>query len=98
MRRILVAGNWKMNGSKDMVETLLGGLLAQADDGGAVDMAVFPPFPYLGQVQKLLDGSSSAWGAQNLNPLPGGAHTGEVAEQFSRVEHLENLNQSLEAA
>ncbi len=79
MRRILVAGNWKMNGSKDMVEALLGGLLAGTESGGNVDVAVFPPFPYLAQAQSLLSGSAIAWGAQNLNPVPGGAHTGEVA-------------------
>jgi triosephosphate isomerase len=42
-------------------------------------MAVFPPFPYLGQVRSLLQGSLIAWGAQNLNPASHGAHTGEVA-------------------
>jgi len=79
MRRILLAGNWKMNGSGDMVGSLLGGLLEASKSPGPVDMAVFPPFPYLGQVQKLLRGSDIAWGGQNLNPAPGGAHTGEVS-------------------
>ena len=79
MRRILLAGNWKMNGSGDMVASLLGGLLEASKSPGAVDMAVFPPFPYLGQVQKLLRDSDIAWGGQNLNPAPAGAHTGEVS-------------------
>jgi triosephosphate isomerase len=78
MRRILVAGNWKMNGSTAMVETLLEGLLsAPARDD--VELAVFPPFPYLGQVRALLEGGPIAWGAQTLNPEPKGAHTGEVS-------------------
>ena len=68
-----------MNGSEAMVASLLGGLLEASKSPGAVDMAVFPPFPYLGQVQKLLRGSDIAWGGQNLNPAPGGAHTGEVS-------------------
>jgi triosephosphate isomerase len=42
-------------------------------------MAVFPPFPYLAQVQSLLDGSTIDWGGQTLNPAPQGAHTGEVS-------------------
>ena len=42
-------------------------------------MAVFPPYPYLAQVQSMLQGSAITWGAQNLNPAPKGAHTGEVA-------------------
>ena len=79
MRRILVAGNWKMNGSRAMVEALLGGLLAGTESGADVDMAVFPPFPYLAQTRSLLAGSSIAWGAQNLNPVSSGAHTGEIS-------------------
>ena len=79
MRRILVAGNWKMHGSQAIVESLLSELLAGAENDSAVDMAVFPPFPYLAQTQSMLAGSSIAWGAQNLNPAPKGAHTGEVA-------------------
>jgi triosephosphate isomerase len=79
MRRILVAGNWKMNGSQAMVEALLDGLLAGTANESEVDMAVFPPFPYLAQTQSLLTDSYIAWGAQNLNPVAGGAHTGEIA-------------------
>ena len=79
MRRILVAGNWKMHGSGTMVKELLDGLLAGAAIENGVDMAVFPPFPYLAQAQSMLAGSSIAWGAQNLNPVEQGAHTGEVA-------------------
>jgi len=79
MRRILLAGNWKMNGSREMVASLLGRLLQADSAQSSVDMAVFPPFPYLGQVQALLEGSGLAWGGQNLNPAPKGAHTGEVS-------------------
>ena len=79
MRKILVAGNWKMNGSEAMVTELLGGLLAGSRDGRHVDLAVFPPFPYLAQVRDQLDGSGIAWGGQTLNPVEKGAHTGEVA-------------------
>jgi len=78
MRRILVAGNWKMHGSGAMVQVLLEGLLARAG-GGEVDVAVFPPYPYLAQTRSLLRGSSISWGAQNLNPVAQGAHTGEVS-------------------
>ena len=79
MRRILVAGNWKMHGSQAMVKSLLGALLEGSRDETSVDMAVFPPFPYLAQVQSLLEGSSIAWGGQTVNPAEKGAHTGEVA-------------------
>jgi triosephosphate isomerase len=79
MRRILVAGNWKMHGSASMVQELLEGLLAGTENESSAEMAVFPPFPYLAQAQLLLDGSSISWGAQNLNPVSQGAHTGEVS-------------------
>jgi len=79
MRKILLAGNWKMNASQAMVTTLLSELIAGHQDDNSIDMAVFPPFPYLGQVQSLLAGTPIAWGAQTLNPAPSGAHTGEVA-------------------
>ena len=78
MRKILLAGNWKMHGSRAMVSTLLEGLLA-VPGAESPELAVFPPFPFLAQTQSLLDGSPIAWGAQNLNPVAQGAHTGEVS-------------------
>lgn len=79
MRKKLVAGNWKMNGSKAMVDTLLKGLLARTTQEDPVDLAVFPPFPYLQRTQKLLRNGPIAWGGQTLNPAPHGAFTGEVS-------------------
>ena len=82
MRKILVAGNWKMHGSRTMVQSLLESLLAGVDKNSNADMAVFPPFPYLAQAQSLLQGSAIAWGGQNLNPAPKGAHTGEISAEM----------------
>jgi len=79
MRRILVAGNWKMNASQQMVGELLDELVEGTRAGGNADMAVFPPFPYLGQVQSKLKETAIAWGGQTVNPAEKGAHTGEVA-------------------
>ena len=76
MRRLLVAGNWKMNGSVAMTEQLLTGIAAQAND--ACDMAVFPPFPYLMQARQLLAGTRIQVGAQNVAAEEPGAFTGEV--------------------
>jgi triosephosphate isomerase len=78
MRKTLLAGNWKMNGSRAMVDQLLKALLDGAAGQDLLDMAVFPPFPYLQRAQKILQGSNIAWGAQTVNPMPQGAHTGEV--------------------
>ncbi|KAA9130252.1 triose-phosphate isomerase [Marinihelvus fidelis] len=79
MRKIMVAGNWKMHGSMSMVETLLGGVIDGLDDTMPVDVAVFPPAPYLPQVQAMANGSRVAWGGQTLNPNEQGAYTGEVS-------------------
>ena len=79
MRNLLLAGNWKMNGSTAMVEALLQSLLNGVKLGSAVDLAVFPPFPYLQRTQEILRGSPIGWGAQTVNSLPQGAHTGEVS-------------------
>ena len=79
MRRILVAGNWKMHGSQAMVEELLEGLLAGVDNGTKVDMAVFPPYPFLAQTRSMLKNSPISWGGQTLNPVAQGAHTGEIS-------------------
>jgi len=84
MRKIMVAGNWKMNGSDSTIRALLDGILDGLGDAGftgnsAPEVVVFPPFPYLPLVQSLLEGSKLSWGGQNLNPHASGAHTGEVA-------------------
>lgn len=79
MRRPLVAGNWKMNGSVSMVQELLNGIVQGANDVEGVDLAVFPPFIYLSQTQQLLTGTIIRWGAQNVSERSPGAFTGEVA-------------------
>lgn len=79
MRSELVVGNWKMNGglaaNAKLLDALVGGWEAPA--GRA--MAVCVPFPYLGQAQAALTGTSIGWGAQNVSAEAGGAYTGEVA-------------------
>jgi triosephosphate isomerase len=81
MRRKLVIGNWKMNGSRDSNAALLSGisagLAAQADAGA--DCAVCVPAPYLAQCQAMLSGTPVAWGGQDVSAYAAGAYTGEVA-------------------
>ena len=79
MRGKLVVGNWKMNGGLASTAALLDALTEgwRAVPGRAV--AVCVPFPYLGQTQAALTGTSIAWGAQNVSEHRGGAYTGEVA-------------------
>ncbi len=68
-----------MHGSRAMVDELIGGVLQGIQSLEAVDVAVFPPAPYLGQVAALCGDSPLDWGAQTLNPHAEGAFTGEVS-------------------
>ena len=78
MRRKLVVGNWKMNGSRVANAELLAGM----KDAGPWDedaVAICAPFPYLADVALSLQGSRIAWGAQDCSAHESGAYTGEVA-------------------
>lgn len=76
-RKKLVAGNWKMHGSRASNAELLGGIL-QAGPFGA-DVAVCVPAPYLGEVGITLAKSAISWGAQDCSAHEQGAYTGEVS-------------------
>ncbi|MBI5450069.1 MAG: triose-phosphate isomerase [Gammaproteobacteria bacterium] len=85
MRRALVAGNWKMNGSRTAVSVLVDRLLSGIGDRETTEVAVCPPFPYLGMVAELLAGSGVALGGQNMCEVGGaGAYTGEVSAEMLR--------------
>ena len=71
----LVAGNWKMHGSRASIAALLDALVEENPAGCAVCAA----FPYLAQVAERLRGSRIAWGAQNVSEHAQGAYTGEVS-------------------
>lgn len=80
MRRPLVAGNWKMNGSKTSAKRLVEEIKAGIGSLGNVEVSVCPPFVYLQAVAEMLDGSDVALGAQNLCQIPeSGAYTGEIS-------------------
>jgi triosephosphate isomerase len=83
MRRKLVVGNWKMNGSLQANQALLEGLKVSLQ-GFACDVAVCPPAPYLQQCQSILSGSGIAWGAQDLSMHESGAFTGEISASMLR--------------
>ena len=83
MRRKLIAGNWKMNGSLAANAVLLEGVKTSIEST-ACDVAVCVPAPYLAQCQLLLEGSSIALGAQDVSMHESGAYTGEVAAPMLR--------------
>lgn len=79
----LVVGNWKMNKSVSAARELASAIAARVGDSAgadaAVEIVVCPPFVALDAVNKALEGSRVAVGAQNLHSKPGGAFTGEVS-------------------
>ena len=84
MRRLLVAGNWKMyKAPADTAEFCLG-LREQELEG--VDVVVCPPFVSLAVAVQLLAGTEIAVAAQNVHWESEGAYTGEVsAEMLSEI-------------
>jgi triosephosphate isomerase len=83
MRRKLIAGNWKMNGSLAANRVLLAGIKAELGQP-ACDVAVCVPAPYLAQCRDELAGGPVAWGAQDLSVHESGAYTGEVSAAMLR--------------
>ena len=88
MRRSLIAGNWKMNGSVAMTDGLLTGLkkgIVQSIPD--VDIVVCPPFLYIPLAVQMLVGSTIRVGAQNLDIHGSGAYTGEIAAEMLKEQH-----------
>lgn len=79
MRQPLIAGNWKMNGTKAGVQQLLAGIVAEAGAITRSEIAVCPPFPFLQMAGEALAGGPIRLGAQNVSTEESGAFTGEVS-------------------
>ncbi|QEA38560.1 triose-phosphate isomerase [Pistricoccus aurantiacus] len=78
MRRPLIAGNWKMNGSLALVERFAQAFTT-AELPAEVDIAFMLPAPYLPAAQRSFAGLPVSLGAQTLHPEPKGAYTGEIS-------------------
>jgi len=79
MRKPLVAGNWKMNGSRESAQSLVAGIKEGLGADAPAEVAICPPFVYLSEVGSLLSGSDIALGAQNVSQRGNGAYTGEIS-------------------
>ncbi|HEB95996.1 MAG TPA: triose-phosphate isomerase [Sedimenticola thiotaurini] len=79
MRQPLVAGNWKMNGSRESIRALLDGLKQGIGQVEVAEVAVCPPFIYIPDVQEQLQGTAIAWGGQDVSTEASGAYTGEIS-------------------
>jgi len=79
MRRVLIAGNWKMNTNRSEAVALAEGVAKGSGDVKNADLLVCPPAIYLEAVGKAVEGSPVALGGQNMCSEDNGAFTGETS-------------------
>ena len=89
MRRSLVVGNWKMNGSRAKARDLASAIVAGVA-GAKADVGVCPPYVHLPEVGEILKGSPVLLGSQNIADQDEGAYTGEISASL-----LKEFNVSL---
>lgn len=79
MRRPLIVGNWKMNGSRSRNADLLTALRSHWQGVHQAEVGVCSPYVYLQQLADCLSGSNISAGAQDISAYDSGAYTGEVS-------------------
>ncbi|MGX9458160.1 triose-phosphate isomerase [Photobacterium damselae subsp. damselae] len=81
MRHPVVMGNWKLNGSKEMVSNLIKGLDAELNGVEGVDVAIAPPVMFLDLAEQLISKANNKiiLGAQNVDIHESGAFTGDIS-------------------
>jgi triosephosphate isomerase (TIM) len=79
-RKLIIAGNWKMNKTVAEALDLVRGLTIELANVKEVDIVVCPPFTALSEVSKgILETKNIRLGAQNMSENNVGAFTGEIA-------------------
>lgn len=78
LRRKIVAGNWKLHGTRHFATALVGEVANGLPLTG-VEMLILPPLPYLGDLIEDFEGRDIAFGAQDVSSNEKGAYTGEVS-------------------
>ena len=77
-RKLIIAGNWKMNKTVAEALTLVSDLKRDLAGVREVDIVVAPPFTALSEVSKVILDSTIRLGAQNMSENNFGAFTGEI--------------------
>lgn len=78
MRQTILAGNWKLNGSRAFSAALIGDLVKALPVVG-IEVVILPPALYLAELIKTYAHSSLRFGAQDISAHVSGAYTGEIA-------------------
>lgn len=82
-RRVLIAGNWKMNGRATSVgelDHMLQGYTSALS--GKLDLLVCPPFTLIEEFAATAKGSKLMIGGQDCHPDASGAHTGDISAEM----------------
>lgn len=79
MRRLIIAGNWKMNKTIGEAIELANGMKRELYSATAVDIVLCTPFTALGEVGEVLNETNIDLGGQNLFWEEKGAYTGEIS-------------------
>ena len=82
MIKTLIVANWKMNTNFGEAQQLTRDLLSSINDDAHVETVICPPFVYLQEISKLLEGQSIKIGAQNVYFEEKGAYTGEISSSM----------------
>jgi triosephosphate isomerase len=84
MRKKIVAGNWKMNGSREEAMKLTVEIRDMVGDLNNINTGIIlaPSFVHLASVVQLLKDTSIGVAAQNCSSESSGAYTGEVSAQM----------------
>ncbi|HKX61310.1 MAG TPA: triose-phosphate isomerase, partial [Verrucomicrobiae bacterium] len=77
-RKLIIAGNWKMNKTVAEALSLVQGVKRELANLKEVDVVVCPPFTALSEVSKAVLDSNIRLGAQNMSEHNFGAYTGEI--------------------
>jgi triosephosphate isomerase (TIM) len=79
-RKLIIAGNWKMNKTAAEAVDLVNGLKLELSAVKDVDIVICPPFTALSELSKtILATKNLSLGAQNMSEQNVGAYTGEIA-------------------
>lgn len=83
-RKILIAGNWKMNKTATEAVELAKPIIASVANQNDIDVLMCPPFTSIAAVSALIGNSTVRVGAQNMSDKASGAYTGEISAAMLR--------------
>jgi len=83
-RKILIAGNWKMNKTATEAADLAKQIITAVGNQSDIDVLMCPPFTSIAAVSELVGNSTVRVGAQNMSDKASGAYTGEISAAMLR--------------